>query len=309
MLYFSSLNRSAQTMISILIPTYNYNVLPLVENLHNQLATLDIPYEIKVYDDGSPTPFEENKAINDFQNCQYIQRTENIGRTAIRSLMAEQAQYDWLLFLDADVLPKTKSFVQNYTSAIRNQECDVIFGGITYDDKKPETNLVLRWKYGREREAKSVAQRQEAPFFIISQNLCIRKSIFLQANNLHENRYGLDNYFSNRLKDLNARMLHIDNPVIHFGLESNEKFIQKALEAVETTVILENRELMDKNMRPIQKSYLKLERWGLKSLFHFAISKFKGTMERNFQSDNPNLFWFDLYRLNYYIELKKNGDA
>jgi hypothetical protein len=121
-----------------------------------------------------------------------------------------------------------------------------------------------------------------------------------------ENFYGLDNYFSNQLKRQNAKVRHIDNPVIHLGLESNSTFMTKALKAVETTVIFEARGMMDNAERPLQQSYLKLRKFGLTTLFYVIISRFKPKMERNFNSQNPNLFWFDLYRLAYYIELK-NG--
>lgn len=273
------------------------------------MKNLNIEYEIKVYDDGSTKPKPENKDISQFQNCQFIEQKRNIGRTAIRSLMAEEAQFQWILFLDADVLPTKTDFVKHYIDNLQKEDFDVISGGILYDDKKPSKDTILRWKYGREREAKPASERNKTPYLINSPNLCVKKSVFFKANNLHENYYGLDNYFSNQLKRLNTKVLHIDNPVVHHGLEPNSSFINKALKAVETTVILENRGLMDDDMRPIQKSYLKLKRWGLTNLFSFVISKFKRRMEANFQSENPNLTWFDLYRLNYYIQLKKKQYA
>jgi len=92
------------------------------------------------------------------------------------------------------------------------------------------------------------------------------------------------------------------------GLETNSAFIAKALKAVETTVIFEERGFMDKAERPLQKSFLKLNRLGLAGLFSFVISKFKTKMEGNFASEKPNLFWFDLYRLAYYIDLKQGGN-
>lgn len=296
-------------MISILIPTYNYKVLSLVSAIHKQLELTNIEYEIRVYDDGSPNPEPENDGINNFKNSVHKKLEKNIGRTAIRNVMASEAKYDWILFLDADVLPKNSNFIESYVKAISNNNCDVIFGGISYEEVRPIREKILRWKYGRAREAKSVTLRQKEPFFIISQNLCIKRSVFLQANTLLENHYGLDNFFSNQLKKMNTKVVHIDNPVIHFGLEENDKFIKKALKAVETTVILEKKELMDDDMRPIQKSYLKLKKLHLSSVFSLIISTFKTTMERNFNSKNPNLFWFDLYRLNYYIKLKKQHNA
>lgn len=298
-------------MISILIPTYNYNVFPLVENLQKQSDGLNIAYEILVLDDASTEKkiVEKNSEINSMGNCRFEVLPKNIGRSKIRNLLAEKAKFDWLLFLDADVLPKTANFMKEYTLVIEKHKCQVIYGGIVYQQEKPTDNKMLRWKYGKEREAKSVLDRQKDPYFIISQNLFIKKTTFLKANSFTENYYGLDNFFSNQLKKMNAVVLHIYNPVIHFGLEENERFIKKALNAVETTVILEAKGLMDKDMRPIQKSYIKLDRFHLEGVFSFVISNFKTTMERNFNSPNPNLFWFDLYRLNYYIKFKKKYNA
>jgi glycosyltransferase involved in cell wall biosynthesis len=293
-------------MLSVLIPTYNYKVYDLVKNLQVQIEAISIPAEVIVLDDCSINFKAENKELDKLPSCRYIYSEKNAGRTATRTKLANLAKYQWLLFLDADVIPKHENFLKKYISYIQDTSDDVVFGGINYQDEKPPEDQILRWIYGREREAKTVSQREESPYFIISQNLLIKKETFLAANTIQENFYGLDNYFSNQLKRQNAQVGHIDNPVIHLGLESNAAFVTKALKAVETTVVFEARGLMDNAERPLQKSYLKLKRFGLTSLFHSIIAKFKPKMERNFESKKPNLFWFDLYRLAYYIELK-NG--
>ena len=115
--------------------------------------------------------------------------------------------------------------------------------------------------------------------------------------------------FSNNLKKNKVNIKHIDNPVLHLGLESTTIFIKKSLEAVKTTFLLENKNLLDCDLRPLQKSYLKLKKWSLIRIFSFLISLVKKRMKKNFHSLKPNLFWFDLYRLQYYIQLKSGKDA
>ena len=296
-------------MLSVLIPTYNYKVYDLVKGLQSQIEALPVPVEIIVIDDCSKDFKAENEPINELRHCSYVYSEKNAGRTATRSKLADLAKFQWLLFLDADVQPKHENFIGVYLSYIQDTNNDVVFGGINYQDEKPPEDQLLRWIYGRDREAKSVAQREKSPYFIISQNLLIKKNIFLAANTVKENFYGLDNFFSNQLKRQNAKVSHIDNPVIHLGLETNSAFVTKALKAVETTVIFEEKGHMDNADRPLQKSYLILKSLGLSKLFNFTISKFKGKMERNFLSAKPNLFWFDLYRLAYYIDLKSRNDA
>ena len=56
-------------MLSILIPTYNYNVVPLVLELHKQCLECEIDFEILCQDDASKLFFEENKKINGLKLC------------------------------------------------------------------------------------------------------------------------------------------------------------------------------------------------------------------------------------------------
>jgi len=138
----------------------------------------------------------------------------------------------------------------------------------------------------------------------------IKKELFLHLNKqLQLAMYGLDNYFKELLRNENASVIHIDNPVYHLGLEANSVFLKKSLEAIETTVFLERENKLNDNVRPIQKGYLKLKRWRMTGLFSAFVSLFKKGMERNFDSAHPNLFWFDLYRLHYYIQLKRKNNG
>ena len=295
-------------MISILIPTYNYNVFPLVEKLYNEISKAVISCDILVCDDASSIPFPENESIGKFENVSYIVSENNLGRTGVRQLLAEKARYDNLLFLDADVMPKSDNFISPYLKEIAN---DVVFGGITYQEQPPPKDMMLRWKYGRERETVSVAERIKQPYLSINSGcFMIKRKLFLRVSEkLQFKKYGLDNYFKELLRKENATVHHFENPADHLGLESNEKFLQKALEAIDTTVYLEKEIRLADNVRPIQKSYLKLKRLGMTGLFSSFIFVFKKRMERNFVSANPNLYWFDLYRLRYYIQLKNKKNA
>ena len=297
-------------MLSILIPTYNYSVVNLVNQVHKQAKEAAIVFEIIVVDDFSTdlSIIEQNENIKALEFCQLVKNKKNIGRTASRNLLANIAQYELLLFLDADVLPKNDDFISRFNLNEKNK-ISVIYGGICYYDEAPEKNHILRWKYGKKREAKSVSEREKEPHFIISQNLLINKAIFISTNSVNTNAYGLDILFSYNLKTNKINVRQIDNPVYHLGLESNLSFIAKSLEAVKTTLKLEENNLIDTDLRPLQKSYLKLKKLGLVTAFSFFISFFKKIMERNFQSENPNLFWFDLYRLHYFIKLKKQKGA
>ncbi len=47
-------------MLSILIPTYNYNIVALVSEIHRQISNTEIPFEIICLDDASTVFVAEN---------------------------------------------------------------------------------------------------------------------------------------------------------------------------------------------------------------------------------------------------------
>lgn len=293
-------------MISILIPTYNYDVTTLVYELHQQATRLTTAFEIIVFDDGSTNSLitEKNSSISTLSDCQYIRLANNQGRTYARNYLANRAVYNQLLFLDADVMPKEKTFVKDFIEVIGDN--DIVFGGIDYSKISPNKSKKLRWKYGRAREAKPIDLRQKMPYLsIISQAFLINKDIFLKTNNFLENRYGLDVLFTYNLNKLNVRVSHIDNPVIHYGLENSNTFINKTIQAIETLVYFEDNRMIPNNFRPIQKAYLKLKKWRLLYLFRIVVHFFSSNIERNLHSSTPSLLLFDFYKLYHFIQLKK----
>ncbi|MEO8934166.1 MAG: glycosyltransferase, partial [Xanthomarina sp.] len=139
-------------MLSILIPTYHYNAYPLAKELEKQALQADIVFELICVDDGSFSELNtENQKINSLTNCLFIEAKKNIGRTATRKFLAEQAQYNWLLFLDADVLPKNQDFLSKYLSQI-TPDSEVVLGGFAYKESSYSKNKSLRYNFGKKRE-------------------------------------------------------------------------------------------------------------------------------------------------------------
>ena len=100
-------------MISILIPCYDYNAYPLVSKLEKQALILNINFEIICIDDASfSSKNETNQKINLLTNSRFIESRKNLGRIKNRLLLAENSQYNWLLFIDVDTNPIGESFLK-----------------------------------------------------------------------------------------------------------------------------------------------------------------------------------------------------
>ncbi|MCO6148643.1 glycosyltransferase family 2 protein [Flavobacterium sp. NRK1] len=292
-------------MLSILIPAYNYNVLPLVKELYEQCKNCSITFEIIVVDDSiEGEKSQENKKIVAFDNCKFIQNETNLGRTLTRKKLADEAKYEMLLFLDADVLPVTKHFIAGYLPYLNKKL--VVLGGIAYKNETAGPNKILRLAYGKEREEKSAEIRNKKPYAsVLSANLLIPKDIFLQ-NNYSENRnlYGMDIYFSYKLFLNNVKVLHIDNAVYHIGLENDTVFFKKSLEAVKSRKDLLSEADGIENVNNLLKHYKMLKKYNLTELTGFVFKIAEPFLKKMILKKQPNLFCLDIYRLGYICTLK-----
>lgn len=286
-------------MLSILIPTYNYNVSPLVEALYKQCSKESFAFEIIILDDASTIEFPAGITG---ENIRYQKNESNLGRTLTRKKLAETARYESLLFLDSDVIPVTQDFIRNYTHYIDN---DIVLGGVAYVKSTPEPTKELRHKYGRVREEVTASDRNKNPYAsILSGNLMIKKDIFLKYNYAqNHNLYGMDIYFSYQLYKNNISITHIDNPVYHLGLEDNNVFFKKSLQAVDSRKqLLENAEGIE-NINGLLKHYKKLKKYRLTGLVGFGFKLAEPFLKKMILKKDPNLFCLDIYRLGYICTL------
>lgn len=294
-------------MLSICIPTYNYDVSVLLQTLITQALEVSFPLEILIRDDASTQhKVADLKLPATAIPITKAQNHTNLGRTATRALLAEDAQYAYLLFLDSDVLPKTSDFLKIFEQYIR-EDCDVIAGGIAYLESAPEPSLRLRWLYGHKREARLPEQRQKHPYLIVSANLCIKKSLFQACNPKAQKGYGLDNIMALQLQQRQANVCHIDNPVYHLGLETNAVFLEKSLLAIDQLVAFEKKfpELHHKTR--LQLRYQQLKKWRLTPMLYSGLALLQDRLKNRVLSDTPSLSAFDLLRLHHYIKRQRHG--
>lgn len=289
-------------MLSILIPTYNYNVYPLVSELHRQCLECMIIFEIIVIDDCSNSFDTKNQNINTIKNCHFEVLEKNIGRSAIRNLLAKKAQFDNLLFLDADTIPVSKDFIQKYIHQINDSE-KIVFGGIEYQKEKPTNDQLLRWVYGNARESLSVEKRKTNPNgnTLIS-NLLISKEVLI-SNPFDESitKYGYEDFvFLFNLKKKGIIVKHINNTTYHLGLETSQEFLDKTKTALENLKLISESISLDHSESKILRTYFFLKRFYLIPLILFVFNKTERKITNNLLSEKPSLLLFDLYKLGHY---------
>lgn len=294
-------------MLSVLIPVYNYDVYPLVSEIKQQADILGIEYEILTQDDLSQNFIAENSAINSLSNCSFSINAQNLGRGKNINLLCSKARFEYVLILEADSLPSNKNYLKNYIDLL-SKPITAVFGGVEYPKTIPSKEKILRWKYGINRETKSLRHRIENNYdFVFTWNLLLKKEIFLQ-NPFPEfiTEYGYEDLvFIKNLKENSIPISQIENPLIHYNSENSLDFVAKtetALSNLNTLILTKKLDYSDVKLSSV---YLILKKVFLIGVVKFVYKKNKQKILNNLTSANPNLYLFDFYKLGYYCSLKK----
>ncbi|NUO00094.1 MAG: glycosyltransferase family 2 protein [Saprospiraceae bacterium] len=285
-------------MLSILIPVYESDVNELVETLHRQCLTTGVNFEIVCFDDGSGDSIRQiNRAVSALDRVRYEELPQNIGRSAIRNALANAARYDYLLFMDNDSRVVREDFIRRYLDHLAPDQ--LLCGGRCYSPTPPqEPDLYLHWLYGTNREQIPAAIRRQHPWHgFMTNNFVVPKALF-QSIRFEESilEYGHeDTLFGRELGLRRIPVIHIDNPLEHIGLESNNTFLKKAAVAVRNLHRL-SCEYPDLDTR-LLRVFKAVKRLRLAGFLLYVLHDFQGILLASLRSRRPLLYALDAYKL------------
>ena len=293
-------------MLSILIPTYQYDCSRLVCDLHLQAQQLGVPYEIIVADDASPdaTYRDSHVAFAHLPHCRLIQLADNVGRARIRNLLAREARYDWLLFMDADAQVISPTYLTDYLSHSA-EGADVICGGLCHAPALPSPEVSLRYAYEHRADRRRAAHyRREHPYERFTPfNFMIRRGTFLAilfceaiTDYGHE-----DTLFGITLAERHVPLTHIDNPLLHLGLEPNDIFLCKSRAALRNLATLQT---TLEGHSSLLRAYHLLSRLGMSRLVARCYTRHERALATHLCGPRPCLTLFFLYKLGYYCQVQ-----
>jgi glycosyltransferase involved in cell wall biosynthesis len=300
-------------MLSILIPVYNFNIVSLVAELHKQASNAAIPFEIIVLDDCSSELLrDQNKDVSHLSGVRFCELGKNIGRAQIRNRLAGMAIYESLLFMDCDSEVPSEQYIENYLPYCGKEL--VVCGGRVYNPEPPEEpEYLLRWLYGISKEQIPEAIRNLNPYrsfmtnnFLVSKNICLQvqfdESII---------RYGHeDTLFGLELKKQHVQVKHINNPLVHIGLEISREFLRKTEEGIGNLLMLiQDNKIDQDDIRDIRllKAYNRVKKYRMVRLYRFFYSFISSMIMRNLLGSNPSIFAFDLYKLSLISQPLKSS--
>lgn len=297
--------------LSILITNHDYDCTALLKDLHNLLAGFEHEWEIIVLDDCSPSGavLDGNKAMaHSLSGCKYIINEKNEGAAVCRNRLVQMAQGEWIVYIDGDAaVGRNIHFIGKYWE--NRKEADIIVGGLVHLDTNTDDRRSLRFKYEKEADKhRSAAERALNPydkftaFNIMAKRRAFDKIRFDESCK----EYGYeDALFGLELKEKGISITHIDNPLVHTGLDTNERFLEKTDISLKTLIKLQSQGKMFRGSR-VGDMAKKLESLRMKGVYLSLFKVFEKHIIRNLRSKKPSLLLFSLYKLGRYLTFSPN---
>lgn len=264
-------------MLSILIPSYQYDCSVLKQALEEQCRQLDTPSEIIVGD--KPLP-----------------------RAAHRNALADAAKGDWLLMIDADARVDNPDFLKSYVDA--QKMGDVVCGGLYHPETNPNPQATLRYKYEKKADKhRSAAERNRNPYLDIATfSIMIRHDVFDRIRfDETITEYGYEDVLLGaELQKKGIKVVHIDNPLCHMGLESNDIYLDKIETALRTAKKMGDKVI---DFSRIATTARKVEKWHIAPLYRWFYRVTNKQLRKNLLSNNPSLTLLKIYKLGYFLNL------
>ncbi len=299
-------------MLSILIPIYNFNTLPLIEELRLQLENEKVTYEILAADDKSDFIYQQQiPDLSEYANVHLLFPEQKLGRSKIRNYLAKKAKGDYLLFLDCDSkIDHNPHFIKNYLNIIKEQDPAIVVGGRIYSKNVPKEKK-LHWLYGSKVEASPLKKRSKKPHLSLkTNNLLVKKKVWKVCPFDEELvTYGHeDTLFGIRLSQNNIPVFHMDNSVLHAEIEDNFIFLTKTEVALTNILLLEQKvepSLLKEHVR-IYRLYSFIRKTGMFRILLYVLLKLKEPLRKRLVK-NPDLKLFSLYKLTFFLDIKNQS--
>lgn len=294
--------------LSILIPVYNDNALPLVSELQRQAAVISgLEYEILAVDDGSTDAciILENEAIDIIEHCKYVKCPHSGCRAAMRNNMARYGKYEWCLMVDARLTIPNDDFLLRYLTAPVGKG-EVVCGGVCVDggvDTKRLYHENLRFRYEKHEERNhSLQARQAFPYRSFrTTNFFYHRTVLERVP--YDERikgYGYEDVMLGKaLEQAGIAVNHIDNPVAYTYFEDNQAYLCKLNEALQT---LHDFETELRYYSPLLYVVDWLRKYRLEKIMLLLHKQCLRKIELcNLRSRRPSLLLLKLYKLGTYL--------
>jgi glycosyltransferase involved in cell wall biosynthesis len=224
--------------LSVLIPFFRDDPCALLAALDAEAKGLNGQVEIIVLDDaGGDRGLSASVAVaisGLHAPARLIQLPTNEGRARGRNRLAGAARADHLLFLDSDMLPDRPNFLRAYLSLVETDPA-VVVGGFSVAQCRVSQAQALHRAMAARADCLPAAVRALTPEkYVFTSNLMVRRDVFdTEAFDEGFCGWGWEDVEWGARISRRFRVLHIDNPATHLGLDTPEVLAGKYEQSVQ----------------------------------------------------------------------------
>lgn len=222
-----------ETRLSVLTPFHKHDPSALLE----AMARAPEGVEFVLLDDGSGSAEllanVATAAAKLNAPARIVVWVANRGRATARNRLIAEAQGEYVLFLDADMLPDARNFLARWLDVAQRERPFAAFGGLSLRLAKLTPETALHYNLFGASDCRDAELRQRAPAqFTASANLMVRRD-FLAENPFDDGfvGWGFEDVDWALRAAQHAPILHVDNPATHAGLDDVDTLIRKSEQA------------------------------------------------------------------------------
>lgn len=218
--------------LTIAIPTYKDDASPLISSLSRLEGAAQA--ELLLFDDGSADSSLTDRmkiALHTFPGPHaLVQAKKNAGRAHARNRLAELATSDWVLYLDADMVPDDGHFLTRYMRALASLDGpSLVVGGFSLRGVRRRPGNALHHAQSVVSDCVSAEQRARDPGrYVFTSNLLVHRAVLgAVAFDPGFRGWGWEDVDWGLRVAERFSVQHIDNTAAHHGLIMNDALIRR----------------------------------------------------------------------------------
>ncbi len=225
--------------LSVLIPFLRDDPCELLQLLDEEAAALQGAVEAVVLDDGScdeDLHARVSACIRSLRMpARHVRLSANEGRARGRNRLAGHARAGSFLFLDSDMRPDDRRFLQTWADLAAREDPAVAFGGFSLKQTPATRGFAVHRAMALKSDCVPYHERARQPEkYVYTSNLLVRRDAF-------ESEAFADDFKGWGWEDVEwamriarrFRVVHLDNPATHLGLDTVEGLAAKYEQSVE----------------------------------------------------------------------------
>ena len=230
--------KGARPALSVLIPFFRDDPTVLIQALDDEAQGLDRSIEVVLLDDGSGDDALAERVTRAVEAARlpmrFVRLKTNEGRSKGRNRLTASARGGSFLFLDSDMLPDDRRFLKRWADLVAQHDPAVAFGGFSLLQASTDRAFAVHRAMAERSDCVPYQERAKTPEkSVYTAHLLVRRDVFeAEAFDSEFAGWGWEDVEWAMRVARRFRVVHLDNPATHLGLDRADQLAGKYEQSV-----------------------------------------------------------------------------